>query len=219
MIVILFIIILNTELVTLLRQEDMESIKAIFNENLLFTLGITLLSMIIQNTFTLIPSILLITINVTFFGFFYGYLWSWFTSVFGSIIVFLIVRYWFQDLLFSKVNQKMNKRIEENGFVVVFISRIFPFIPTSIVNLAAGVSSIRFKHFILATLLGNMIYMFALSLIPLGLLSLDFEQFIFVIIAIILVVKIFHNNVSKNKNKNLLFNFRSDIKGKANNDD
>jgi uncharacterized membrane protein YdjX (TVP38/TMEM64 family) len=178
----------------------MESIKAILNENILFTLGITLLFMIIQNIFTLIPLILLITINVTFFGFFYGYLWSWFTSIIGSIIVFLIVRYWFQAFLLPKINKQMNEKIEENGFVVVFISRIFPFIPTSFVNIAAGVSSIRFKQFILATLLGNMIYIFALSLIPLGFLSLNFEQFIFVIIAMICVLIIFHHKVSKNKN-------------------
>lgn len=159
--------------------------------------------MIIQNTFTLVPLILLITINVTFFGFFYGYLWSWFTSIIGSIIVFLIVRYWFQELLLPIINKQMNEKIKENGFVVVFISRILPFIPTSIINIAAGVSSIRFKQFILATLLGNMIYIFALSLIPLGFLSLDFKQFIFVIIAMICVFKIFHK---VSKNKNLLLN-------------
>ncbi|WP_142675791.1 TVP38/TMEM64 family protein [Bacillus taeanensis] len=136
--------------------------------------------MIIQNTFTVIPLILLLTLNITLFGFFYGYMWSWFTSVAAAVIVFLIVRGLFQDVLLQKGYSGMKDKIEQNGFMYVLIGRIFPFVPTSIINIAAGLSTVRFNHFLLATAVGNLIYFFILSLIPLGFLSKKFDQYILV---------------------------------------
>ena len=53
-------------------------IDTMINENIFFILSITLLIMSIQNIFTVIPLILVLTVNYTLFGFLYGFLWSWF---------------------------------------------------------------------------------------------------------------------------------------------
>ncbi|MFC6601848.1 TVP38/TMEM64 family protein [Ectobacillus funiculus] len=116
--------------------------------------------MIIQNAFTIIPLLGLITINVALFGFFNGFLWSWFTSIIAAIIIFMSVRYCFQDWVLKKINPALVTKVEQAGFMYVIQGRIFPFVPTSLVNIIAGLSSIRFTHFLLGTIIGNFVYFF-----------------------------------------------------------
>src|SRR3954453_1845532 len=92
----------------------------IIKENLFFTLIITLIIMIIQNTFTVIPLILVITVNYTLFGFVNGFLWSWFTSIVGAAITFMGSRYLFQDWVLKKANTELITKIEKNGLLFVF---------------------------------------------------------------------------------------------------
>lgn len=172
-IIILIIVLLNTDFIQLFNDRDVEAIQDVLDDNLFFMLGITLVLMIIQNIFTIIPLILLLTINSILFGVLYGFIWSWLTSVVGALIAFLIVRYWLQDLFIKRMSPNVKEKIEVNGFLYLFILRLFPFIPTSILNTAAGISSIRLKHYLLATLIGNMLYQLVLYLISLGFISME----------------------------------------------
>lgn len=179
---------LNSELFTLIWNSDLDSVMAILTENLLLTFILTFVLMIIQNSFTVIPLILLLTINVTIFGFAFGYLWSWLTSVVASGIIFYAARHWFQALILRKMGTDWQEAVMNHGFMYVFTGRIFPFIPTSLINLAAGVSSVTFKDFLMATALGNLIYFFFLSLIPYGLLSVEMNQYTLIVLGFLLLV-------------------------------
>lgn len=167
----------NTFLFEAILDGDIQKINEFIGDNHLIILLFSTFVMIIQNTFTIIPLLLVITINVTFFGFFLGFLWSWFTSILAAIVVFFLVRYLFQSFLLNKVDEKLVEKVENKGFLYVFEARIFPFVPTSLVNILAGVSSIKFSSFLLGTLLGNFIYFFILSLIPAGLLSSSVNEY------------------------------------------
>jgi uncharacterized membrane protein YdjX (TVP38/TMEM64 family) len=177
---ILIVIFINTKTFSLLIKGDFLAIAE--SDGLWVLLLLSLGLMIIQNLFTVIPLILLISINVTMYGFVYGYIWSWVTSIIGALVSFLVVRFWFQEIFIKKLNEKMKEKIENNGFAFVFIGRIFPFVPTSLINIAAGLSSINLKHFTFSTILGNMIYMFVLALIPLGIMSINIEYYIYFIL-------------------------------------
>ncbi|MNC63328.1 hypothetical protein D3C75_1134430 [compost metagenome] len=48
------------------------------------------------------------------------------------------------------------------------------------VNVAAGLSSVSMRPFLYATVLGNMIYIFVLALVPLGIMSVRFEPYMYV---------------------------------------
>lgn len=173
----------------------------IVKENLFFTLAITLIVMIIQNTFTIIPLILVITVNYTLFGFVNGFLWSWFTSIISATIIFMGSRYLFQDWVLKKTNTELIAKIEKNGLLFVFQARIMPFIPTSLINILGGISSIHFKSFIIGTVFGNFIYFFVLSLIPAGLMISNLHDYIFagiILISIILYI-IYKKKWKKNK--------------------
>lgn len=169
----------KSDTMAILLSGDTEAVKGLSHSSIFLILLFTLLLMTIQNMFTIIPLLLLISINVSLFGFTGGYIWSWLVSIAGAVVSFYTTRYWFQDFFAKYANEKWEKKIEENGFWFVFFGRVMPFIPTSAVNIAAGISSVRFIEFFYATALGNLIYFFFLSAISLGILSIPWENSIY----------------------------------------
>ncbi|WP_285768640.1 VTT domain-containing protein [Peribacillus sp. SI8-4] len=204
LLVIAIFIFTHAELFNLVWKSDLDSVIGILKENLSLTFLVTFVLMFVQNSFTIIPLILLLTINVTIFGFLYGYLWSWFTSVAASALIFYAARNWFQELLLKKLDKKWQESVVEHGFMYVFTGRVFPLIPTSLINLAAGASSVTFKDFLLATTLGNLIYFFFLSLIPYGLLTVEMNQYTLAALALLFsLFFIIYKRVKKKKNQRL----------------
>lgn len=173
----------TTEIITVILSGDSNAVSALSKSSLLLILLCTLLLMTIQNLFTIIPLILLISVNISLFGFAGGYLWSWVVSVAGAVVSFFLTRFWFQDFFGKFVDDKLEQKIDENGFWFVFIGRVMPFMPTSVVNIAAGISSVRFMKFFFATVIGNLIYFFFLSAISLGVLSIPWENGIYLALA------------------------------------
>jgi uncharacterized membrane protein YdjX (TVP38/TMEM64 family) len=176
------------EIFSLLGTRDIELVVSFLASYLLITLFLTMVLMIIQNAFTTIPLLLLITINTSIFGFIYGFIWSWLTSVVAAGIVFFSVRYWFQDFFRRKLKGKYNSDVGNRGFMYVFIGRVFPFVPTSLVNIAAGVGSVKFTQFLVGTMVGNFIYFFILALVPYGLFTSNLDVKVLLIIALIAIL-------------------------------
>jgi uncharacterized membrane protein YdjX (TVP38/TMEM64 family) len=169
--------ILNRDLFHLILEGDIVTIRAHFADNLLKAYLIMFVIMVIQNSFTIIPLILVITINITLFGVLYGFLWSWLTSIVAAVLVFISVRYLFKDRLLSRFRSENLLRIEKQGFTYVFQARIFPFVPTSLINILAGVTAIRFRHFLFGTMLGNFLFFIVLALIPAGILTINLNEY------------------------------------------
>lgn len=186
-IIAVFLIIHNTETFRLLRNEDLDTIILSLRNTTFSKFFFTFIIMVIQNSFTVIPLIIIITINYALFGFLNGLIWSWLTSIIAAGIWFFGSRYFFNDWVQRKTNPEILAKMEKNGFLFVFQARIIPFVPTSLINILSGLSSITFKHFIIGTMFGNLIFFFVLSLIPAGLMEGNMEQNVLLGIAIILV--------------------------------
>lgn len=135
-----------------------ETIQTLAHNNILLILLIMLVIMVMQNLFTFIPLVLVIATNITLFGFWHGYLYGCFCSVIGSTLIFLSIRYLFQDAFSNSKTKKYQEKIEKNGFLFVLSGRVLPFMPTNLINIASGLSSIKTSHFVIATTVGNMIY-------------------------------------------------------------
>jgi uncharacterized membrane protein YdjX (TVP38/TMEM64 family) len=195
------VLLLDTSLFKIILEGDIQKIKNLSGDNPLIILLFSTFVMLLQNTFTIIPLLLVITINVTLFGFLFGFLWSWFTSILAAIVIFFLVRYLFQDFLLSKVDEKLVEKVENKGFLFVFEARILPFVPTSLVNILAGVSTITFSNFLLGTLLGNFIYFFILSLIPAGLLSSTVNKYMLFAISLLILTVTFMYRKKSTLNK------------------
>lgn len=184
-ILIIAIIIATSELPQLIISGDVESLRQAASDNLPMMMLLTFLVMQLQNLVTAVPLILLVTVNVALFGFWQGYMWSWLASVIAATVVFLLTRYWLQSWLMHKVKSSVRERIERNGFVYVFVCRLIPIMPSSLINMAAGVSTIRLYHFVIATLIGNLLFMSALAAVTLGLMAAGWEAIILCLIAVL----------------------------------
>lgn len=194
---------LDNDLFHAVLNGDFQTIRSAVSGNLFSSYLLTLVLMIIQNTFTIIPLILIITLNFTLFGFVYGFIWGWISSVIAASLVFICVKYIFQDRLLTKFKPDLIKTVEEKGFSYVFKGRIFPFVPTSLVNILAGLSSIQFKDFLWGTAIGNFFYFFILTLIPAGFFSAGINKYVWgtVIILFILLFYILKRKYKQKQNQ------------------
>ena len=79
-----------------------------------------LVLMIVQNTFTIIPLILIITLNFTLFGFVNGFIWGWICSIIAAMLIFICVRYIFQDRLLKRFKPRINQISRGKRFFLCF---------------------------------------------------------------------------------------------------
>lgn len=165
-----------------------DTIRTLAHNNILLLLIIMLIIMTLQNIFTFIPLILVITANITLFGFWKGYLYGSLCSVIGSTLVFLSIRHLFHDISSNPKIQQFQEKIEKRGFVFVLMGRIFPFMPTNLINIASGLSSIKTLHFIFATAVGNLIYGLVLSSVSFSVLSAKTHNRLYLLLAVIVIL-------------------------------
>ena len=185
---LLSFLIFQTDWYEMIKNGDFESIV---KKNIWFILAITLLMMVVQNSITVIPLLLVITLNYILFGFVIGFLWSWITGLVGAAIIFVTTRFLLQSWIKKKVDSSLLYKIEQKGFSFVFQARIIPFVPTSLINIIGGVSSIEFKSFMIATGLGNFLYFLVMMLIPAGLLSIPLNDGIIKGAFLLLILSVF----------------------------
>lgn len=119
------------------------------------------LAVAIQTVFPFLPFFLLAGANVLVFGLAYGFLINWTGAVFGAVLSFYFSRWIAYDWVKRKVEHTefmigLNRQIARRGFLIIFLSRLFAIVPSSVINMTAGISEIRFTTFILATLIGKL---------------------------------------------------------------
>lgn len=175
-----------------------ETIRSLAHNNILLICLIMLVIMILQNLFTFIPLVLVIATNITLFGFWRGYLYGCLCSVIGSTLIFLSIRYIFHDAFSHATAKKYQKKIEKNGFLFVLSGRILPFMPTNLINIVSGLSTIKASHFILATTAGNMIYGLVLASASFSVIAVVTHHpvyFLLIVLVILLAVLLYrHKN-------------------------
>ncbi|WP_438444563.1 TVP38/TMEM64 family protein [Gorillibacterium sp. sgz5001074] len=198
----LLLLLFRSGTLSRLLTADPEVLKEQSQGSTLMLLAITLMLMVVQNLFTVIPLFLLVTVNITLFDFTRGYMWSWFTSIVGGLAAFYMTRYWVHEFLTRLVNERMRQAIEENGFWMVLVGRLLP-LPSSVVNVAAGISSVGWRSFLYATVIGNMVYIFTLSFISERILSIPLEGGTYAAGGVILVALIVYRIWKRRKRKSL----------------
>lgn len=117
-----------------------------------------------------LPLIVLVMGNSAAYGLWWGFLLSWIGVSAGSIVVFWIVR-----KLGGTLGLRIQKRmpgsqrffhwIEEKGFTPIFILYCFPFTPSALINIAAGISTVSASTFTIAVLAGKSVMIFMVAFI------------------------------------------------------
>ncbi|OEC02861.1 hypothetical protein GY31_07415 [Lysinibacillus sphaericus] len=124
-----------------------------------------------------LPLVVFVVANASAFGLWIGFLLSWLGSVAGSYAVFLLVRHFgkhpkLRFVTSSKKVQKFIKWVDMNGISPLFVLLCFPFTPSVIVNIVAGLSHIHKKYYLTVLLAGKFVMIFGMSVLGYDLKSL-----------------------------------------------
>ncbi|RWZ55196.1 TVP38/TMEM64 family protein [Halobacillus fulvus] len=116
----------------------------------------------------ILPLVAFVLANSVVYGLFKGFLYSWIGAVSGAILVFMIIRKLGDKKIFRKITEQKQVRrvtiwVEEHGFGPLFLLMCFPFSPSSIINVVAGLSKVSRQQFILAVLLGKSVMIFTIA--------------------------------------------------------
>lgn len=151
---------------------------------------------ILQTFFPFIPFFLLAGVNVLLFGLLWGFLLSWMGAVLGAVISFFLSRNLLKEWAYNKVGhlpfyRTMNDHAKKDGFFLVLLGRFIPVIPSSGINLAAGLSNISFLGFFSATLLGKLPITFLETLFGHDLLFFQEHKGRLLIVSLLLALLVF----------------------------
>jgi uncharacterized membrane protein YdjX (TVP38/TMEM64 family) len=181
---------------------DIETIKQWFTlENVLLMLeqyrsfGVLpgIAATLLESFFPVLPMVVFVMANAAAFGLWKGFLISWIGACLGSILVFWLTRKIGQKRFFHFVSRHRKVRlfmhwIERHGFGPVFLLYCFPFTPSAVVNVVAGLSRMNRQQFILAVLLGKMIMIFTVSFIGYDIAALVKQPLRTVAIAVVIAL-------------------------------
>lgn len=94
------------------------------------------------------------------YGPFSGSVITWLGSSLASILMFVFVRYGYQDwgkkwlYKYDRLS-KVTKLFEQNAFMTIFITRLIPVVPSIIVNIYSALSRVSFIRYTIASSLGK----------------------------------------------------------------
>ncbi len=121
---------------------------------------ISFLLMIFQSVAAPLPAFLLTFANASLFGWWQGALLSWSSAMAGAAVCFFIARILGRDAaekLASKAGlAQIDTFFEKYGKNTILICRLLPFVSFDIVSYAAGLTSIPFAAFLVATGVGQL---------------------------------------------------------------
>lgn len=148
---------------------------------------------IIEAFLPFLPLFVFVTANASAFGLGWGFLFSWIGACTGALLVFSIVRKYGQKRFLSFLkNHKQVKRlvdwVDRHGFGPLFLLMCFPFTPSAVVNIVAGLSRISIYQYGVAVLAGKMVMIFSISYIGHDIPSLIHNPKKTIILGIVIVI-------------------------------
>lgn len=127
--------------------------------NIFLSVFFGVFSIILESIIPILPLALFIAINIIAFGNIIGFLISWISTVIGCSTSFFICRK-FKNLVSNKIKDKYKilefiNKIDDISFSNLFLILAMPFTPAFSINIAAGLSNMKYKKYLLALLLSK----------------------------------------------------------------
>jgi uncharacterized membrane protein YdjX (TVP38/TMEM64 family) len=109
-------------------------------------------------TLLILPSTPLNLTGGAIFGLGWGTVWTTIAALVAAIAAFVFTRTVGRELVTQKLAgrwQAVDAEIRQGGLFYMFAIRLLPIIPYGLVNFTAGLTSIKFKDYLLGTLFGT----------------------------------------------------------------
>lgn len=147
--------------------------------------------------FPIIPFPIIGGIIGAMYGTFLGGFVTWVASTAASIIMFLFIRFVFQNwglriIRRYKRLEMITVMFERNAFITILVSRLIPFIPSIVVNAYSAVSRVSFVSYTIASSLGKIPAMLLFAVLGHSLVSTNREVFfVIALYALIILLTIY----------------------------
>lgn len=107
--------------------------------------------MILQAIIAPLPAFVITFANASLFGAFWGGVLSWSSAMAGAALCFVIARLLGREIVEKITGKTVLKKMDafflRHGKHTILLCRLLPFVPFDPVSYAAGLTSIRFRHF------------------------------------------------------------------------
>ena len=150
---------LNT-IMKMFATGDFEVVKAFVASYGIYAAIVSFLLMVLQSIVAPLPAFLITFANANLFGWWKGAILSWSSAMVGAGLCFCIARILGRDVVEKLTSKSGLKNIddffEKHGKMSILIARLLPFISFDIVSYAAGLTSMSFLSFFVATGIGQL---------------------------------------------------------------
>ena len=150
---------LNT-IMKMFATGDFEVVKAFVASYGIYAAIVSFLLMVLQSIVAPLPAFLITFANANLFGWWKGAILSWSSAMVGAGLCFCIARILGRDVVEKLTSKSGLKNIDEffekHGKMSILIARLLPFISFDIVSYAAGLTSMSFLSFFIATGIGQL---------------------------------------------------------------
>ena len=148
------------EMLFMLSMINVDAIKGYILSFGVWAPVISFTLMILQSVVAPLPAFIITFANAGLFGWVNGALLSWSSAMVGAVLCFFIARLLGRDTVQKLTSKFALKSIddffEKHGKYAILIARLLPFISFDIVSYAAGLTSMSFWSFFIATGIGQL---------------------------------------------------------------
>lgn len=146
--------------ISVLSSLNLESVIDYIRAFGVYAAAISFLLMLLQSIIAPIPAFLITLSNAAIFGWAWGAALSWSSAMVGAGLCFFIAQILGRDVVEKITSKKALKAtdvfFEKYGKNTIIVCRLLPFISFDVVSYAAGLTSIRFWSFFIATGIGQL---------------------------------------------------------------
>ncbi|MDP9485738.1 MAG: TVP38/TMEM64 family protein [Actinomycetota bacterium] len=134
---------------------DRERLQRVVDDAGLLAPVVYLVFLVIQAVLAPLPAPALAMGGGYSFGIYQGFLLTWLGALLGGVISFWISRWLGRDFVAGTERmQRLDRYVDQHGTITIFVLRLLPLVSFDVISYAAGLSSIPFWKFFLASALG-----------------------------------------------------------------
>lgn len=140
---------------------DMHRIAAYINSFGAWAMVFSFFLVLCVNAIGFPPAMIFSAANALIFGIVPGILLAWIAETVGVALSFVLLRFLFRDAAEDVISkhkslQKIDELSGSQGFKVMLIARIIPYLPSGLLNALGAVSKMSFRDFTIAALIGKL---------------------------------------------------------------
>ena len=152
--------VMINQMIFYLSSLDIDSLKQYILSYGALAPIISFILMIVQSVAAPLPAFLITFANAALFGWVWGTVLSWSSAMAGAALCFFIAKFLGRDVVERLTSKYAIDSIDEffdkYGKYTILVCRLLPFISFDIVSYAAGLTSMKFLPFFIATGIGQL---------------------------------------------------------------